>query len=536
MKGYSTGTAGYMRKRAFEYTEPEKILDGFNEIFPEAEPYMIKSLTEKTIAAVSTIENNEEQIHKIIKGDFDNILKLKEYINKNFTLTPERYNLVYKLIHHYILCKINIVDCMNYIQNTFPLWTNLKKLLLDERPGTSKKQWEYIESKTSIEPILIERVKKVSNYKQLSDNDTKDLVAYLVNFTIPNARFENTISQPHISKGWFPNGMDDPPKQHQVKNAVLYKLAYSFGLSEDNIYKLCDGSTNFTNDPFDYEAIILKFGLKNNIPYNECAKKIKIVSDYIKDHKEEKNHYDVDTAIEELKIYFDKNSNTDDIDTKAEKLTEYLCKISFSDSLEKRKKDIASSLMNKLIEKTNIEKIQDYYSMLYESVDDIIIQKYPVRRAEYYNSILAKERVSIMLLKGNRKIKEKDDKIKERNEKIKALALMCDGKNAERSGLGARAFTSDKIEKLLDRNVDTVYRDDILRICYLNALIEYINGCITDNNINVYFENTVNRALENCFFHPLHLSLPLDALIYMALSFEEKCKPEVYQAFIDRDM
>ncbi len=530
---YPTGTVGSVRGKAIGHLSPEQILDKVTYIFPEASEIDIKMLKSKVDSVIDKTEKNK-LAYTIVKGDFDNSLELKKYLRENnFKLTPEREKLFYKWLHQFSLNKMSLVGCIDYIEHTFPLWTNLKKLLLDDRPGTGKKQWQYISENTSIPKSVIDNVRNAVNYKQLSNKDTMKLITYLVNNTIDDAQFEKTITQPAKGKGWFPFGIDKPPKQHSVKIKVLYKLAYSFGLSEDNMYKLCDGAVNYTSDPFDYEAVMLRFGLKNHISYEKCDEKIKYIEKQItvqiksddgtiKREKKGTTHYPLDTAIEELKKFFDKNIPTCNIQQTTDDLANYLCNICTSDSLEIKRREVASELMNNLINKTNVDNIQRYYSSIFFNVDDILNEKHYSRSiANKYISIINSEREKIKRLKGHNK--------------IEALHLICDGKKVEKTGLGKGAFTEVKMANLTNQT-EKVKRSDILRICYLDALIEYINGSISDDKINDYFENKSNRFLDECFFHPLHLSLPLDALMYLSLSIQDRCKPEVYQAFLERNL
>lgn len=550
MFDYPTGTYGNIRRRVIERQSEDEILDEIANMFPEAENFKKNSLKNEISSTINKALEKEEFIYKIVKGDFNNIpaiKHLKEYLsdpNIKLTLNHEEEKQFYKKIHQYIFTKISIVKCMDYIDHTFPLWTNLKKLLLDERAGTNKKQWEYIAENTSISQDIINNVKNAKNYKELSDFDTKDLVSFLVNHIIPNATFQNVIEQKGNDRCWFPNGINKPPKQTNVTNPVLYKLAFSFNLSENDIYsKLCKGSENYTSNPFDYEAVMFRFGLKYQIPYIECKERINKIEEYIKSlptdegKKVISNHYPLNDAIEGVKKYFDQNINKENIDQIAGELTNFLCQISKSDSLEEKRKDIAAELMNKIIEKTNVKKIQEYYSLTFtltfKDISDILYEKYSEDIADKYEGILLKQKEKLLRLNED--------------EKIKALHLICDGKNVDKhrhrnslkyspNNLGKRAFTAKRIEKIISKEIDEINRSDILRMGYLNTLIEYINGCITDQNIITYFETTVNKVLNECLFHPLYSALPLDALMYLSLSSENKCKPEVYQAFIEREI
>ena len=49
----------------------------------------------------------------------------------------------YDTLHDYVLNQLNAMDCYEYVLKTFPFLSKLKRRILEERPGTELKQWQY---------------------------------------------------------------------------------------------------------------------------------------------------------------------------------------------------------------------------------------------------------------------------------------------------------------------------------------------------------------------------------------------------------
>ena len=171
---------------------------------------------------------------------------------------------------------------------------------------------------------------------------------------------------------------------------------------------------------------------------------------------------------------------------------------------------------------TDMKNIESYFcDHEFISIDPLIEELYPEHAVEQQKEML--EDISFALFELG--TSERD--------MIKALALLCDGNYFKRNGLASKALTKGLIKKIANGET-AIFREHILRIGYLSTLIDYFNGTVSSKDIISRFENTTNAILEKCCYHPLFISFPLDALMYLSLSSNQMCIPEVYQAFLPK--
>ncbi len=512
-----TGTEKAMFRRAVTKMSPDDLLENLAQILTGADSITIKNLRDKIVSNINSAEKDEAFIEKYAKGEIDKLIPVDAYMRDNGIIpdTKQRKEL-FSLIHQYIIGQLQIIKCFKYIESTFPLWSKLKRLLLETRPGTDIKQWKYAVSQykwSQKADDASQHFENAANYKQLNNYFVADAISALVDSEIENAQFKKTITQESKGKGWFPHGLSYSPKQHVVEKKTLFKLAYGFGLSSKQMDELCAGSEKGARDPFDFEENMLRFGLEYDIPYRDVLNAIKTAE---KPQKE--TEYSYNEAISMLDGFYAGNKEVNDSESLLEEYITLLGDIGTYDIKSFRKSYVRNAL-SELLEKVNVNKIKEYYAYNITSMDDLLSEKYFYEEIRY-NQAEAMESTRFSI-----------DELGPRD-KEKAICYICDGKNVALRDLSSKAFTRDRVKHILQGDIDEISRDDILRTGYLYALIGYINGDISEEEIITEFEKETNRMLQDCMFHQLHMTFPLDALMYLSLLSTNRCIPEVFQVFL----
>ena len=501
----TTGTHGLLSRRIAEELDREKLKNKLCSIFPGISCSVCYEICDEFFKMTDNLKITSSFIIRYSKGEIDKIINLDDYFaQKEICVDDRQRKKLYKLLQQLIINKFTIVQCMKYIDKTFPLWSELKRLLLKQRRDTNMKQWEFIASKRSVSEGFEEHFMNAVDYKILNNEYTAEALTKLVNMSIRNAEFENTLCQESACKGWFPFGFDNAPEQHEVSVDVLFKLAYSFRLTPDEFEKLCTGSVKGTNDPSSYKYNMFLFGLKYDMDY-AAAKELADVN----------NNDSTDQGVNILKKYCDNYAAISDYIA----LTE---KIRSTTPLEETRAEVASEAMKQLLDKTNMENIARYFcDNEFISTDTLIEELYPEHVVEQQKEMLEDTSYAFFELE-----------ISERY-KCKTLSLLCDGSHFKRNGLASKALTPPLIRRISERS-SNIFREHILRIGYLSTLIDFINDAVSNERIIKRFEEITNPMLNKCCYHPLFISFPLDALMYLSLSSHPMCIPEVYQIFLPK--
>ncbi|MDO4862684.1 MAG: hypothetical protein Q4A05_00835, partial [Ruminococcus sp.] len=512
-----TGTEKAMFRRAATQMSPDDLYDGLAQIFTGADSVKVKSFREKIVSSIDNAEKDDAFIEKYARGDIDKLIPVGPYMEDNgISADDKQRKELFSLIHQYIIGQLHITKCFKYIENTFPLWSKLKRLLLQTRRGTDMKQWEYAASLykwSTKKDEAAEHFQNAANYKQLNNYIVADAVSVLVDSAIENAQFKKTITQESKGKGWFPYGLDYPPRQHIVEKKTLFKLAYGFGLSSRQMDEFCEGSEKGARNPFDFEENMFRFGLEYGIPFRDILKVVKETK-----AAERETTYTCEQACAMIDDFFDKNSSDGSTQKLMDSYISLLREIGSCD-IDSHRKACAREALSGLLEKVSVNKIKEYYAYNITSMDDLISERYYYEETRYNQSeAMESTRFSIDELGPK--------------EKEKAICCICDGKNVALRDLSSKAFTRERVNHILKGDIDEINRDDILRTGYLYALVRFINGEISENEIVGAFEEQTNPMLKDCMFHKLHMTFPLDALMYLSLLSTNRCIPEVFQVFL----
>ena len=519
MNNTTTGTNGVFRRKIANKLTPELFKKRLKELFPETDEAVVGLLGNSLIMKIKNLKMNSAFVMNYSKGEIDKIINISSFIDDNdISCTNIQCKEIYKLIQQLIVNRFSPVQCMRYIKSTFPLWSELKRQLLKTRPGTDKKQWEFVSESCKTSVGFVEHFSKAVDYKQLNNEYTAEAVSNLVNMAIPGCRFENIISQPASYKGWFPAGLNYPPHQHNVQIEVLFKLAYGLALPLEELDRLFNCSVNGKRDPYDFNENMLRFGLKYRVSYKEIHK---LIENAYKGHDKEKLSYF--EAVEKVDSFFKENHDGKSVSILAEEFIDIASKIAYEKSIKNEQRENAAKYMQELLEKTDVEKIKAYYPRPdLESTDTLADENFCEADARAYKKLTDETRYSVMLL--------------EKRNKVKALYLICDGLNFKKIGLSSKAFTRADIINIADNKKEKIHRDEILRIGYLTTLIDFINGDVTKTDLISRFEDVTGKMLAECHFQSLNITFLTDVLMYISLASNEMCIPEVYQLFIPKNI
>lgn len=505
--------------------------ENLKEIFPDLSDIKLNMLSVKIITNISNKLNKEmaqDFIERLVKGEIDKIDRVKggitisEYVSaENIEMTNIQQKKMYHLIHQYIMSKFSLAELYTYIENTFPLWSALKRLLLEKRRGTNKLQWEYIETKYHKKGYS-DIFSNVSNYKMLYNYDAANAISTLTDHETIDNQFMNTI------RGWFRDkDLRNTPMHHEVSSEVLYRLAYAFNITTDEFDKLCTGSVNGVWNPYDFSENLYRFGLNFRLPYKYIANKAEENKDIT---KTDMPLYSPDETITQIERFFDEHEEFESSEELTDEYISFLSRIGAictEKAIQNVRTENSRIYANELLNKTNISNIKRYYESRYISVEDIIEERY----SDYTISM----NQQIFINNTREKIEDIKEKYSDTEKLLKAkskiLSCICDGSKPKKKGIGADAFGKTSVLDIMNGKTE-IRRNDILRLGYLSTLIDYINENITEDELIQTFESTTDRMLNQCRFHKLHITLPVDALMYLSLSSSDRCIPEVFQTFI----
>lgn len=505
-------------------------------IFPYEEASKINNLVGKIknsfsdIPQYDTIEFNEF-INGYINGEFQKIDELFVYLKHNdFDVTTENFKEFYNIIHKYIIGVLTPLECRFYISRTFPLWSKLKRMLLEERPGGTQKQWEYAVEKYKHQnkrDELSNGFNRSQHYKQIKNKYAFDAICKLVDTAVfeGDTKFKNTIN------GWFPKGLKKPPGHHSIQRDTLYKLAYGFALSPVLMDRLGVGAVNGTRNPFDFEDNMYRFGLNYNVEYKDISKIISNNEDNIqlevRTISNDNFLTEYDQAISKLDSFFESHQTTN-IHTAPQILSDYLELLNSIGSceIEGIRKEVAKECLGNIIKKTDIKIIKKYYN---DNDVDINLTD------EFYPS---PQKSKVLRARMNSDFSEKRENVRElknlqiniNKSKYIALSYLFDGKGFDAEGqkndnpnivTGYRNIIKSKLK---------ITRPIILRLGYISTIVDLVNGTTFDDELLDKFEEKTNIMLKKCLFHELYYVFPDDIQMYLALSCKKYFKPDFYQA------
>ncbi|MCR4889970.1 MAG: hypothetical protein K5979_12445 [Ruminococcus sp.] len=467
----------------------------------------------------NNFENNFIEIYIMGK----NHVKMDDIFNylktQGFDITPETMKKFYDTLHDYVLNQLTAMDCYEYVLKTFPFLSKLKRRILEERPGTELKQWQYAAecySQQAKKDGIFKDFKDINDYHEIQHSMVRDVVCRLVNSAVPGAQFEKTFD------GWFPNGIYNFPKPTDIQKNTLFRIAYGFSLSPEQMDSLGAGATNCIRDPFDFEDNMFRFGLNYKMKYTDINS---IKSDLKIELKPKNTGYD--EAIKILDDFFEVHNDVTDPKNVLNDYLKLLESIGSSDIRDIRKATAKNCLID-VLEKLDIKIVKEYYEKNEEN------ENLPY---EFYSS----ENEEELIDKLSEEIERKRENIKritnksylpQRMEKNKLITLsyIFNGKGFDAEGKenpNPKIITGYK--NIIDKKLE-ISRQHILRLGYLSTLVEYIKGNIPDDNLVKTFEIKTNGMLKTCLFHELYYSFPEDVQMYLALSSNEYCKLDFYQA------
>lgn len=505
--------------------------------------------------ASDEVIKNSQFVDSYVKGEFKKGKLnsfIDEYVKDNkYILSDEQYSQLYGIVHEHLMSALSIVKIFRYIKYTFPLYSKLKGLLLQERtPG--EKQWEYAVRVCGDYKENENEYKKANGYyKNISNTIAADTIAAIVDHEIGDGcQFKNTISQPHAKKGWFPNGFGAPPGQHDAKKETLFILAYTFGLSLEEFDELCVGSAESTWNVYSPFEDAMRFGLQYKMKYNEALKFAEMAKEECKDCGTEVTYEDAMCFQRKIITFFSEDIS-DDISVLKTQYIQLLkengADNKYNERLELMRQNKAKEYMIRLLNSIDISTVKTKYKEEYKIMDDF--DNEPVMYLSDllneichdselnpcginpYDVMCFVEKNTENLSKLECKSDDVDSIVKS---KIKAIKLMCDGRSVEKKDVASKAFSKPVIEALLTGSEipkSKLHREHILRIAYLTVLNESILGKVTDEKIIERFTDVSNKLLGEMFFHPLQITFPLDAIMCIALK-SKYCKSQIYQAFM----
>ncbi|MDE5763623.1 MAG: hypothetical protein K2I00_01480 [Ruminococcus sp.] len=505
---------------------------------------------------IDNLSRQENFVAQLIKGNaHKEIINIDIFFtNKNVFITPSQKKEIHDLIQLLLASRLNEYKTFQYVTQTFPLMSFLKRQLLETRPGTNIPQWQFIAENCFIKENITEQIKEyfstVANYKEISDRKCAQIVSALVK-SLTGKRFDTTISQQKQGRGWYPNGLDElPEKFFNVNPEHLFLIAYSFKMNIDQYDEMLIRNGD-VYDCFCYEENMLRFLLvyiKNINEYNAFKQ---IIEQNREHFQESSDEFTPEQVARKINNFFC-SRRRDDIKSLCIDFMKLLKRLGVVSAekrreiLNQQRRLIAGANMQKLLKSTNLKNITVYYSLLNNTVDDIM-------RFKYKNEPEKIGKALEILESNYRQLAERTSE----NEKAKILSMLCDRfapesssyiKTSIRPILKSR-FSTEHIGKISKgTTTDPITRTDILKIGYLQTLIDFINKNNQFRNksemieacrsLTRIFEENTNKILKKCSFAPVHATFPLDGLIYIALSSgtADKCIPEVFQACLPIDM
>lgn len=521
----------------------EKIRDIALEILSYKEKNFLfnrnKDQSEQIAEVITAYVKGDRYNGKVWEPIFNNFNTFCEC--KHYTFSDSQWNALFGLIHQVIMSSLTEVQMFSYIEQTFPLWSGLKRILLQKRRDTDLKQWEYALEKCDItDKKLInigcdmesfrEELNAVQSYKNLRDHYAKLLIIAICQKEFPEWRIDNTIN------AWFSNGnILKAPKQHDIEKSVLYKLGYSFNLSLEDFDRLTVRCEKAIYDAFSIEDNLYRFGMKYSVKYSKITDIIAKARNDSQRFKCPPSEYNQAVMKQKISDFFNNNIYSDSL---IERYLDFLdrngvCRNSI-ELLNTLRAENACRYVCELHNKFKLDNIKYYYEDFDVSkrnvsyipdVADLLQEKYGDNAENYY----------FYFVDYIRKIAEMTDYTSSINE---ILMLICDGMNVNAKDIASGAFSKARlnhIKECSDLLTRPIRRSEIMRIAYLDTLLAYFNYDIDDDNIIARFESTANRMLLECEFLPLHITLKLDFIMYLALSERKRCKTNVFQFFIPRN-
>ena len=538
---YSTYGTAYSVSKSQETMTRDRLNEELNKIFINNSTRAINSLAEKIENVVASFYNDKEKNNDIEKKEFINIFfkgnynkisdVLSEYLNNNTEKFDNSYDTrkdFFNLVHRYIISIFSLLDRYIYVQKTFPLWSKLKRRMLENRPDENMKQWEYAAQccrQSAKKNEILNYFKNIIDYHDINNQLAKDAICRLVDdATEKRDSFRSTID------GWF----EDKNKLTQLKNTkiekeTLLKIAYGLALTPKLMDDFGCGVITDKRDPFNFEDNMYRFGLNYKINYtnikdiiSKYQNQIKLTTRKIKTKSFLSEYY---KAIEKFDNFFDDHKNIVEFQTILDDYLKLIEEIGRY-NIEKIREEIAKECLKYIIKKLDSEKVKEYYKSKPES-NKLPREFYPL------DSKIHKDlRESL-----SDKITEKRNGVKELRNKNKFLTLpyIFDGKGYTASGVKTDKITNTNgYQKIIDKKLK-IERETILRLGYLSTIVDYINdfGNISDDKLINIFETRTNKMLETCLFHELYYSRPEDVQMYLALSCKDYCKLDFYQAITD---
>lgn len=539
-----TGTVNIVYRNIGKKIRESDFYDDLTILFPNQENSTLKFLSKKIYNYISEIEINYDFMESYAKGDLLKILKRKdaasitEYIDRNININADERHVLYNMIQELILNRFDIIDLFKYAETIFPLWTNLKRLLLEKKPGIDKKYWEYIAEVCNKDEIFINGFKDVVNYKELNNFNVKEAIAAIVDYKTGSKKFENTITQKKRHKGWFPDGIFELSYQTNVEKNTLYRLAYAFELTFDKMEKLSKGSVKYCYNPFDYKDNLFRYGLENNYTFTKICEEIDKFNLKLKE-----TDLSYDEAKEMIQKFFVNKSIGKDLDEFKELLTK-IGTININDL----RITYAKKYMNNIMNNIDLNKMKEYCELFEKNKKRYGNELLTILKKRYDKTLYEKEfkekggdkelsyaETQKLLIEKKMSIIRTDCCSTSNPNNEKLIRFLCDGK-PKSTTYTSKSFTQWRINEILDgREVLEIDRAEVLRMGYITTLIDYINNKDTkyeeSENLIKEFEMNTNRMLKECCFHPLCITLPLDATMYLAFSNTNWWIPNIYKVF-----
>ena len=541
----------------------KEFIKRMGEILHNVDNIKIERFTDKLYSLISEHLENENFVRKMIKGESHREIEIDKLINRfcgyDIVLKAEEKNKIHDLIQELLSDSLNELQIFEYATNTFPLFSYLKRELLETRTGTNEKQWEFIlKNSKRLSNDFYEKFKSISHYREIDDKTCARMISAVI-FQMTNKRFDNNISQPHDSKGWFPNGLLDLPVQkHDIKQKDLFLIAYSLKFDITKYIEMQKRNEDLY-DVFCYEDNMYRFALKFIDKKGTSKSVYNYIEDIINKHVNRFESINNTTlfsksAENRINAFLNDEANKNmSIDTLVQLFIDLQEQLGVSTAknreeiwnIERRK--IASESLYEILDFMDVRKIKEYFKLYYKENSTIKLKDLIVHKKNKEH--LSQSDMIVHNLNENYfDIIMSTEKTKER-----LLHLISDG-NCDSEFLSyvhrtirpilATKFTTNRINAIKENDESkslTITRNDILRIGYLKTFTEFVNQGRKYNNkkemmkdtpkIIERFEVITNELLRNCHYADLHITFPHDCLIYVALSSlaNDRCIPDVYQ-------
>ena len=509
-----------------------------------ANPAVLSAFSGKVSKQIKMLSNQENFVFGLIKGETHRLIDIdKFFADSKIHINKRQKSEIHNLVQLLLADEMNEYRTFSYVSQNFPLMSFLKRELLETRQGGNIPQWKFIaESCPHLRKEFYEYFEKIANYKEISDDICGRAVSSLVKYAT-GIRFDNTMSQ--SGKGWYPNGYFSLPEQlHNIKPYPLFLIACSFRLTLAK-YDEMHAKNEDIYDCMSYEDNMFRFAL---VYIREKAE----IKEFMKILDENRIHFfrkmnispDIKQVSDNIKSFFKNKGSMKRLVFPFMELLEKSGVVSAAvreKFLESERCKIAQKNMKELIADVQLDPIIRYYSLLNGTADNII-------RFKYKDDMQNAEKAIAVIHENYRRLAE----CCRPYEKKKILSIICDSTAPDSSKkfipsvrlILKNKFTTTYIRKLSSGiPAKLVTRNDILKIAYLRTFIDFVNKndlrfrnkkemtesakALTKN-----FEETANKMLEKCFFAPVHITFPLDGLIYISLSggISDKCIPEVFQS------